>query len=108
MEGAMEAGMAVDIEARYTAQFSTIEIPCILNRASLGDANYVFAVITDVAEIKRKIAWVPREDITVVDQPLSGSELNAKLKVKIVSESSENIFVSLNNDGVEEILSISR
>ena len=86
----------------------TMEIPCKLNRASLGEANYVFAVITDVFGQNKKVAWVPREDVTIVTQPLKGTEIIAKIRVKIVEEENDKFVISLNNDGVEEIIAMDK
>lgn len=85
-----------------------IQIPCIINRASLGDAEYVFVIIENSINNPRKVAWVPREDITIQTQPLSGIELNAQLSVDVVGENGSNIFVAIKNDGIEETLKIEK
>jgi len=87
-------------------QLSSIEIPCVLNRASLGTADYVFVVIHDLIEPKHKAAWVPRKDLIVDQQPLIGDQLSARLTVRVEREDPDGYVVTLVNDGRAEAISV--
>jgi hypothetical protein len=84
----------------------SISIPCIINRASLGDADYVFVVLRNLAGQNGKVAWVPREDLLVDEQRLLGGELTARLNVRVKEEREHAYVVALVNSGLEETLSI--
>jgi hypothetical protein len=85
---------------------TSIDIPCLINRASLGTAEYVFVLIHDLIEPKQKAAWVPRKDLVVERQPLLGDQLTAKLTVHIEREDSAAYFVTLVNDGHPELIAV--
>ena len=59
-------------------------IPIELSRASLGDADNVFAVLSG-KDRRVLVAWVPREDIMVDEQKLTGSIFTGKLMVEKLS-----------------------
>ncbi|OGM04123.1 hypothetical protein A3E15_02535 [Candidatus Woesebacteria bacterium RIFCSPHIGHO2_12_FULL_42_9] len=61
-------------------------IPLILNRAALGTAEYVFAVMESVDSEPNHVAYVPRKDIRVREQPITGDEFHATLEVDIVED----------------------
>lgn len=82
----------------------SINIPCILNRASLGNADYVFVVLRDLLDPGGKVAWVPRRDICVEEQPLIGGELKGRLTVQVKEEVSDRYLVTIVNSGVEETI----
>lgn len=73
-------------------------VPITLNRASLGEAAYVFAVINAAPGSPNHIAYPPREDIIVNQQPV-GKEISARLKVKIVEENQDGFLVETKDGG---------
>jgi hypothetical protein len=75
-----------------------VSIPCILNRASLGEANCVFAILRHV-EGGDKVVYVPRRDITVAEQPILSEELKAWLKVPVKEKIGSNYLVIVDNNG---------
>ena len=83
-------------------------IPCKINRASLGDAEYVFVMIENSVDNPKKIAWVPRKDITIQNQPLSGIELHAELSVDVVDEKTSSYVVLISNEGIKESLEVEK
>lgn len=83
----------------------TINIPCTLNRASLGKAEYVFAILHGLADGGGKVAWVPRRDVQVDAQPLTCGELTGQLTVPIRLELEDGLcLVALLNKGQEELV----
>ena len=70
-----------------------------LNRASLGDASHVFARINAAPGSPDHIAYVPRKDIIVNDQPLTGDEISARLKVKVVEDKQDGFLVETEDEG---------
>lgn len=86
----------------------SMQIPCILNRASLGSAEYVFVVLRDLVDEGRKVAWVPRDDVIVEKQPLSGRELRGQLAVRVKEVNSHNCLVTFMNGGVEETVGVAK
>ena len=87
---------------------NTLTIPCIINRASLGYADYVFVILHELASRSPKVAWVPRTDILVEEQPLSGDQLRARLRVRIEREVADTYEVVLLNEGQEETITVSK
>ncbi len=85
-----------------------ISIPCRLNRASLGEAEFIFAVIPSLSNTKHKIAYVPRKDVTVLEQPIINQELNGKLKIRVESETNDTFYAMLINGGTIEIVEIAK
>ena len=85
-----------------------IQIPCILNRASLGDADYVYVVIINLIDQISKVAWVPRDDLTIEEQQFLGNRLKAKLSVHVEDDISDRYLVKINNSGMEEFLQIQK
>ena len=86
----------------------TISIDCRLNKASLGNADYVFAIIQNIFDNHDKVAWVPRNKLTIKEQPLLSDELNAQISVELKQEEKEKYIVSILNSGSEEIIEIDR
>jgi len=84
-----------------------VSIPCILNRASLGTAEYVYAVLRHL-EGGVKVAWVPRQDLTVSEQPLLDEELRAWLEVPVKERSDSSYLVIVDNSGNKETYQIQR
>jgi hypothetical protein len=75
-------------------------IRIILNRASLGDAEFVFARIQGTSETPCHIAWIPRQNIIIDEQPLNGDEITAKLSVDIIRRQSDgNILINTKDRG---------
>lgn len=70
-----------------------------LNRASLGEAEYVFAEINSASGSPDHTAYIPRKDITVDKQPLTGSKISARLKVRIVEENEDGFLVETEDQG---------
>lgn len=67
-------------------QEDTTFINVILNRASLGKADNVF-VRFPAASGSNKIGWVPRKNITILQQSVTPKgELTAKLEVCVVEK----------------------
>lgn len=64
----------------------TIEIPVAINRAALADTRDIFVCMHAVDSPDRYVACVPQTNITVCEQPITGQELEAKLKVEILEE----------------------
>lgn len=60
-----------------------IKIPCILNKASLGDADYVFAILDCVPQ---KIVYPLRESVIVDKQPIVNDKLTGKIEVDFISK----------------------
>lgn len=69
-----------------------------LNRASLGEASHVFAMVDSIPDFPNHIAYVPQKDITI-NQQLVGKEISAKLKVKIVEENQDGFVVETEDSG---------
>ena len=61
-------------------------INIIINRASLGDAEHVFAEIQSAGNEPNYPTYVPRKDIIIKEQSLDGQRLSAKLAVDIIDE----------------------
>ena len=80
-----------------TSQRTSIEI--VLNRASLGDAEHVFAVIQSVEGVPNYAAHVPRRDIRVKEQPLTGETLFATLEVDITEDHGSFYLVETEREG---------
>lgn len=75
-----------------------IEIPIVLTKASLGGAGEVFAkIVTTEGQV---CAYLPRERITIDEQPLIGDELTAKLAVRVVEEQSTYVVVETEDSGI--------
>ncbi len=73
-----------------------------LNRASLGTSENVFALIHVESENShpRYVAYVPRRDILVDEQPVINEELTGRLRVHIVArDDSGEFLVETRNDG---------
>ena len=70
-----------------------------LNRASLGEAPHVFARINAAPGSSDHIAYVLRKDITVNQQTLTGDEISARLKVKILEENQGGFLVETEDAG---------
>lgn len=87
---------------------STLSIPCIINRASLGEADYVFAVINELLNLPSKVVWVPRKDLIIEEQPLTGGKLKARLRVKIEREVADTYDVIIVNEGEEETVKVAK
>ena len=85
---------------------SSINIPCLLNRASLGTSDNVFVVIHNLVEPRDKAAWVPRKDLTVERQPLTGDQLTATLTVTVEREDAHAYVVTLVNNGRPEFITV--
>ncbi len=98
-----EERMLVTQDGRSTR---TIAIPCVLNRASMGDAEYVFVRLQNLIDHKGKVAWVPRKKLVIEKQDFQGKELRALLTVEVKEEAPDRYLVSLLNSGSEEILSV--
>ena len=64
-----------------------------LNRASLGEAPHVFARIQAPPGYGAHIAYVPREDVTIDEQLLTGDEISAKLRVRVLEENEKGFLV---------------
>lgn len=75
-----------------------IQIPIKLTRASIGPADYVFAVLETV-EGGGLVAYPARDNISIIEQPVQ-DELSALLTVELVEEKDDHFIVSL-NDGRE-------
>lgn len=71
----------------------------VLNRASLGDAEHVFAVIQSIEGVPNYPTYVPRKDVRIKKQPLRGNTLAATLEVDIVGEDSRSYFVETEREG---------
>lgn len=95
-----------------------VRIPCRLNRASIGDAEFTFATFPELDLIRlgrvdtsyrgdlgdrMSFGHVPKKDITVLEQPLAG-ELKALLTVSVVDEDQDNLFVLVVTIGMNEWL----
>ena len=85
---------------------SSVAIPCVLNRASLGDAEFVFVKLTGLVGAKTRVAWVPRKDVVVEEQPLLGEQLRGRLTVMIREEKRDSFLVTVVNGGSEETLQV--
>jgi len=70
-----------------------------LNRASLGEASHVFARINAAPGNPNHIAYVPREDIIVNKQSLTGEEISARLRVRIVEKNEQGFLVETEDEG---------
>jgi hypothetical protein len=70
-----------------------------LNRASLGEAEYVFAKINSAPGSPTHTAYIPRKDITVDKQPLTGSKISARLKVRIVEGNKNGFLIETEDQG---------
>ena len=73
-------------------------INIIINRASLGDAEQVFAKIQSVDGEPNYPTYVPRVDIIVNEQPLDGQELSAKLAADIIDEHDNYYLVEIEGE----------
>lgn len=72
-----------------------------LNRASLGDADNVFAYLdTPTGGMS---GHVPRKDVTVIKQPI-GVELAAKLSVKVVESHDDYDLTEVEIDRGETVI----
>lgn len=83
---------------RLTKTPKEIFVPITLNRASLGEAPHVFAKINAAPGSPNHIAYVPRRDIIVNQQPV-GEEISAMLKVRIVEEGQDGFLVETEDEG---------
>lgn len=70
-----------------------------LNRASLGEASHVFARIKATPGSPGHIAYVPRKDIIVDNQPLTGDEISARLRVKVAKVYEDGFLVETEDEG---------
>jgi len=68
-------------------------INIIINRASLGNAEQVFAEIQSVDGEANYPTYVPRKDITINEQSLNGQRLSARLAVDIIDEHNDYYLV---------------
>jgi hypothetical protein len=85
---------------------SSIDIPCLINRASLGTADNVFVLLHKLLEPAQKVAWVPRKDLVVERQPVEGDQLNATLTVHIEREEPNGYVVTIYNNGLPELITV--
>ena len=74
-------------------------VSIIPNRASFGEASPVFAKIKATPGSPSHIAYPPRKDIIVDNQPLTGDELSARLRVKVVEENQGGFLVETEDGG---------
>ena len=79
------------------------QIDIIINRAALGNAPYVYALIRSVEGEPHYPAYVPREDIIINEQPLSSGELSAKLSVGIVEDQKHYYLVETENEKGDKV-----
>ena len=84
-----------------------ISIPCILNKASLGKAKYIFAILI-LSDTSRRIAYVPREKIKILKQPVLNEELKAELQIEVLQENNDTFNVSLIDGGRIEIIELQK
>lgn len=84
----------------------TATIPCFLNQASIGKAEFVFVILRDLADRKGRVAWVPRKDLMLEKQHFQGDEIRARLTVSIKSKVDGVFEVCLRNRGNEEIIKV--
>ena len=85
---------------------SSTAIPCVLNRASLGEAEFVFVKLTGLVGTKTKVAWVPRKDVVIEEQPLLGEQIRGRLTVNIREEKRNSFVVTVVNGGSEETIHV--
>ena len=71
---------------RETLASTRTSIAIILNRAALGDAEIVFAQLETIGGGPNIPIFVPRKNVTVKEQPLTGENLSASLEVDILED----------------------
>ena len=87
----------------------TIKIPVSINRASLGDGDIKFVKLgSGVVERGPRVAWVPRETVEVLSQPLGKNKLEAQVTTKIVLEDRRTMVVEIESDSEPTSLIINR
>lgn len=78
-----------------------LSLPCILNRGSMGSAEFTYVMLERIYEAESKLeggcvlGWFPRKDVTILEQPLINEELLARLEVPIVEERPKEWVVEL-------------
>ncbi len=68
-------------------------IAITLNRAALGDAELVFAKMESVDGGPNIPIFVPRKNITVKEQPLTGEEFYASLEADVLEDHGSYLLV---------------
>ena len=84
-----------------TPQRTFIDIT--INRAALGEAQHVFAVIQSIAGEANYPLYVPRRDIIVDEQSLNGEELSARLAVDIIEDHGSYYLVETEREGGSKV-----
>lgn len=88
-------------------QRTSVEI--VINRAALGDAEHVFAILESVEGLPNFPAYVSRKDITIKEQPLRGETLRGTLEVDVVEEHDSFYIVETERaEGIKVRLKVSK
>lgn len=70
-----------------------VAIPCTVG--ALYDEGDIMVVVDDTADQRPVVTWVPKEDITIVEQPLRGVRLRGVVKGEVVDTGSAGVQVRL-------------
>lgn len=98
--------------APYKIDEKTLAIPCILNRGSMGPAEFTYAILGRIYEPESWIncglgvGYVPRKDVTILEQPLVNEELKARLAVPIKEERPDMWLVVIISFGTEHVVKV--
>lgn len=96
--------MSPEKQRAETRERTLIKIDIVINKASLGDADYVFAVIQSVDGKANYPTLVPRKDIIINEQPLIGGTLSAKLSVEVVEDHTNHYLVETEGMGDHKVM----
>ncbi len=79
----------------------TFEIYVKIGRAALGEARLVFVEMLKTQGKAGIPAYVPKENITIYEQRLTGETLIANLSVRIVEDHGDYLIVETETEGRE-------
>lgn len=79
-------------------QAQTVEIPIVMNRASLGDSPYPYAVLRAREGSTPIVAWVPKERV-MIDAQKVRSTFTGQLSADVVEERGDELLVETDSMG---------